>query len=409
MLARRLQSLAAAFRTHTRTSPLAHSGDSSRRGLASSTHELISFSPWGGGTPVVVKAAHGETLLAIAQANGVPLEGACEGSLSCSTCHVILEDDKAFASLPEPCEDELDMLDVALGVTKTSRLGCCVRVSQASGGMALRLPPMSEAELKAAEASISPFQAPLVAAGGGNIATSQVSCTIEAESEGNCEGFVSSPPPPPQKSLSNPPVRLAEVIVTLEDGDPGIETVGVHEPLRRAVAARLGAMGLPLSAITVVRKSLDARRHRRGNRVAFSYTVDIDITGQNIPKKLLPPQQSGHGLTSKEYSQPQSTYFQLAAQPRPEGRQKGRIVVVGAGPAGLFAALQLASAGARVTLLERGQAVDRRGADIGAMFTRRASVLAESNMCFGMGGAGTWSDGKLATVKDCPLFTTHKQ
>jgi len=73
-------------------------------------------------------------------------------------------------------------------------------------------------------------------------------------------------------------------------------------------------------------------------------------------------------------------------------------VVVGAGPAGLFAALQLAKAGARVTLLERGQAVDRRGADIGAMFTRRASVLAESNMCFGMGGAGTWSDGKLATV-----------
>lgn len=353
-----------------------------------------------------MKAAHGETLLAVAQANGVPLEGACEGSLSCSTCHVILEDDKAFAALPDACEDELDMLDVALGVTKTSRLGCCVRVSQATGGMALRLPPMTEAELKAAESSISPFQAPLVRAKAGNVTSYQE--LPESEVDGASK-HATSPPPvpplPPQRGTSSPPVRLAEVIVTLEDGDPGIETVGAHEPLRRAVAARLGAMGLPLSAISVVRKSLDARRHRRGNRVAFSYTVDVDITGQNIPKRLLPPQQpNNHPLTSKTThlkgwpTQQKHDPPQHASQQRLEGRQKGRIVVVGAGPAGLFAALQLAKAGARVTLLERGQAVDRRGADIGAMFTRRASVLAESNMCFGMGGAGTWSDGKLATV-----------
>jgi hypothetical protein len=79
------------------------------------------------------------------------------------------------------------------------------------------------------------------------------------------------------------------------------------------------------------------------------------------------------------------------------------VIVVGAGPAGLFASLALARAqtpdGAparRVTLLERGQPVESRGRDIGALFVRRV-LNTESNICFGEGGAGTWSDGKLTT------------
>jgi uncharacterized FAD-dependent dehydrogenase len=81
-----------------------------------------------------------------------------------------------------------------------------------------------------------------------------------------------------------------------------------------------------------------------------------------------------------------------AASPSP----RHPVIVVGAGPAGLFAALRLARAGLPVTLLERGRPVERRGADIGALFARRLLSPA-SNLCFGEGGAGTWSDGKLTT------------
>lgn len=73
-----------------------------------------------------------------------------------------------------------------------------------------------------------------------------------------------------------------------------------------------------------------------------------------------------------------------------------RVVVVGLGPAGLFAALALAEAGERVVVIERGQPVEERGRDIGALFARR-QLNGESNLCYGEGGAGTWSDGKLTT------------
>lgn len=84
-------------------------------------------------------AREGETLLDVAHNNGIDLEGACESSLACSTCHVILQDD-VYDDLEEPCEEEEDLLDLAYGLTHTSRLGCQVKVTREMEGMRVRLP-----------------------------------------------------------------------------------------------------------------------------------------------------------------------------------------------------------------------------------------------------------------------------
>lgn len=75
------------------------------------------------GDSVNALAREGESLLDVAHNNGIDLEGACESSLACSTCHVILESE-VYDTLDEPCEEEEDLLDLAYGLTHTSRLGC---------------------------------------------------------------------------------------------------------------------------------------------------------------------------------------------------------------------------------------------------------------------------------------------
>ncbi|GLC62907.1 hypothetical protein PLESTB_001958000 [Pleodorina starrii] len=66
-----------------------------------------------------VAAPIGKNLLEVAHDNEIDLEGACEGSLACSTCHLIFEDDEFYKKVPEATEDELDMLDLAFGLTDT--------------------------------------------------------------------------------------------------------------------------------------------------------------------------------------------------------------------------------------------------------------------------------------------------
>ena len=68
---------------------------------------------------VIEDAPVGESMLEVAHANDVELEGACEGSLACSTCHVIIEDEDLYDRLPEPTDDENDMLDLAFGLAET--------------------------------------------------------------------------------------------------------------------------------------------------------------------------------------------------------------------------------------------------------------------------------------------------
>eukprot|EP00904_Undaria_pinnatifida_P008904 jgi/Undpi1/5143/HiC_scaffold_19.g08494.m1 len=85
------------------------------------------------------QAKCGMNLMRAAQANGVDLEGACEGVCACSTCHVIFTGE-VFDSLPESSEDEEDMLDLAFGLTETSRLGCQVIVTPEMDGIVVKLP-----------------------------------------------------------------------------------------------------------------------------------------------------------------------------------------------------------------------------------------------------------------------------
>jgi len=86
-----------------------------------------------------VEAPDGLTVLEVARKNNVELEGACEGSLACSTCHVIV-DPQYYDMLPEATEDEEDMLDLAFGLTKTSRLGCQICMTPELDGLVVSLP-----------------------------------------------------------------------------------------------------------------------------------------------------------------------------------------------------------------------------------------------------------------------------
>jgi ferredoxin, 2Fe-2S len=91
------------------------------------------------GTEKEVDAPLGLSVLEIAHKNNIELEGACEGSLACSTCHVVI--DKAFYDkLDEPSEDEEDMLDLAFGLTSTSRLGCQIKMTEKLNGLRVKLP-----------------------------------------------------------------------------------------------------------------------------------------------------------------------------------------------------------------------------------------------------------------------------
>lgn len=94
------------------------------------------------GTPREVEAPIGLSVLEVAHKHGVDIEGACEGSLACSTCHVIV-DPEWFAKLAKPSEDEEDMLDLAFGLEKTSRLGCQIVITKELDGLIVKLPASS--------------------------------------------------------------------------------------------------------------------------------------------------------------------------------------------------------------------------------------------------------------------------
>ncbi|PHR16778.1 MAG: 2Fe-2S ferredoxin [Sphingopyxis sp.] len=88
---------------------------------------------------VTAKASEGDNLLSVAQIHDQPLEGTCEGQMACSTCHVIV-DAADFAKLPEASEMEEDMLDLAAGARRTSRLACQIDLTTELDGLTVHIP-----------------------------------------------------------------------------------------------------------------------------------------------------------------------------------------------------------------------------------------------------------------------------
>ncbi|PPQ91473.1 hypothetical protein CVT25_013730 [Psilocybe cyanescens] len=105
----------------------------------SGTGLKVHFKDSNGNLIKTVEANEGDDILAIAHEYDIDLEGACEGSVACSTCHVILPE-KFYDLLPEPEDDENDMLDMAFGLTDTSRLGCQVKLTKELDGITCTLP-----------------------------------------------------------------------------------------------------------------------------------------------------------------------------------------------------------------------------------------------------------------------------
>jgi ferredoxin len=87
----------------------------------------------------VVEAADGARLLDVAQADGQPLEGTCDGDMACATCHVII-DPADFVRLPRASEEEEDLLDLAHNATRTSRLACQIRLTPELATLTVRIP-----------------------------------------------------------------------------------------------------------------------------------------------------------------------------------------------------------------------------------------------------------------------------
>jgi ferredoxin, 2Fe-2S len=91
------------------------------------------------GTQTETEIAAGVSVLQAAWDNKIDIEGACEGCMACSTCHVIV-DEAHFALLPDPSDEEEDLLDLAWGVRPTSRLGCQITMTDALDGIEVGLP-----------------------------------------------------------------------------------------------------------------------------------------------------------------------------------------------------------------------------------------------------------------------------
>jgi uncharacterized FAD-dependent dehydrogenase len=167
-----------------------------------------------------------------------------------------------------------------------------------------------------------------------------------------------------------------------------------EEALPAAIAARLGVRPDAVRSFKVARRGWDARKK---TSIVLVYTVDVQVADE---ERLL----KRHAGDAQLARSPDTRYRHLVRAP---AGFANRPVVVGTGPCGLFAALILAEAGFRPIILERGKVVRERTKDTWALW-RRGVLNPESNVQFGEGGAGTFSDGKLYSQIRDPRFLARK-
>jgi len=173
-------------------------------------------------------------------------------------------------------------------------------------------------------------------------------------------------------------LRLSEVSLPLDHPESA---------LRDAIVARLGIPAGDLLGWTVFRRSYDARKK---SAIVFVYALDVQLRDEAaVLKKMRGDRNVG--------PTPDMAYKFVAQAP---ANLEHRPIVIGTGPCGIFAALILAQSGFRPIILERGKAVRERTKDTFGLW-RKGELNPESNVQFGEGGAGTFSDGKLySQIKD---------
>ena len=164
--------------------------------------------------------------------------------------------------------------------------------------------------------------------------------------------------------------------------------------LIQAAAKALGVSQSAVERCEISKKSVDARKK---NDVCFVVALDVTLKNPQDEKRIAARLTPSVGGLAAPYTPPAVIKLERAPAVRP--------IVVGFGPAGLFAALTLAEAGACPIVLERGQDVDIRTRDVHAYWSRGAEAFSpSSNVQFGEGGAGTFSDGKLNTGIERPAL-----
>lgn len=164
-----------------------------------------------------------------------------------------------------------------------------------------------------------------------------------------------------------------------------------HNDIPQKIVKKIGNRDLIVTDYEIVRESIDARDK---NDIKLVYTVDFNVVTRQRPRD--PANIHLNAKTGVSLA-PDMTY----EEPEHGSRElKNRPVIVGFGPCGMFAALTLAKHGYRPVVIERGNSIEKRTEDV-EKFWKEGILNTESNVQFGEGGAGTFSDGKLTTgIKD---------
>ena len=175
-------------------------------------------------------------------------------------------------------------------------------------------------------------------------------------------------------SPKNTTIRINELSVPLEEGSEPLPALQKH------LQKGLNLTPWDYTNLTIAQRALDAR----GKHPTFRFTVDLDVAVATA-ERLVDSHKAHRPKKIGRYT------WTLPAKP-----QGPRPIIAGAGPAGLFAALTLAEAGWAPILIERGKQVEARAKDVSRLYSK-GELQEESNVCYGEGGAGTFSDGKLYT------------